>query len=106
MQLFFLNIAKIYSVNFYMLNLNIYLHFFDLFSCILQMDFTFISDIENGKKWVSPETIEKLSKFLDVEVYQFFLPEDYVFQEDKSIESFANEINESIRKIELRYLGK
>ncbi|MCI6188099.1 MAG: hypothetical protein MR739_13175 [Spirochaetia bacterium] len=48
----------------------------------------------------------KLSKFLDVEVYQFFLPEDYVFQEDKGIESFANEINESIRKIELRYLGK
>ena len=72
----------------------------------VDLAFTFISDIENGKKWVSPETIEKLSKFLDVEVYQFFLPEDYVFQEDKSIESFANEINESIRKIELRYLGK
>ena len=72
----------------------------------VDLAFTFISDIENGKKWVSPETIEKLSKVLDVEVYQFFLPEDYVFQEDKSIESFANEINESIRKIELRYLGK
>ena len=72
----------------------------------VDLAFTFISDIENGKKWVSPETIEKLSKFLDVEVYQFFLQEDYVFQEDKSIESFANEINESIRKIELRYLGK
>ena len=72
----------------------------------VDLAFTFISDIENGKKWVSPETIEKLSKFLDVEIYQFFLPEDYVFQKDKSIESFANEINESIRKIELRYLGK
>ena len=72
----------------------------------VDLAFTFISDIENGKKWVSPETIEKLSKFLDVEVYQFFLPEDYVFQEDKSIKNFANEINESIRKIELRYLGK
>lgn len=72
----------------------------------VNLAFTFISDIENGKKWVSPETIEKLSKFLDVEVYQFFLPEDYVFQEDKSIKNFANEINESIRKIELRYLGK
>ena len=54
----------------------------------VDLAFTFISDIENGKKWVSPETIEKLSKFLDVEVYQFFLPEDYVFQEDKSIEVF------------------
>ena len=48
----------------------------------------------------------KLSKFLDVEVYQFFFFFFYVFHEDKSIESFTNEINESIRKIELRYLGK
>ena len=39
----------------------------------VDLAFTFISDIENGKKWVSPETIEKLSKFLDVEIYQFFL---------------------------------
>ena len=29
----------------------------------VDLAFTFISDIENGKKWVSPETIEKLSKF-------------------------------------------
>ena len=33
----------------------------------------FINDIENCKKWVSAETIEKLSTALNVEPYQFFL---------------------------------
>jgi len=33
----------------------------------------FINDIENGKKWVSPETIGKLSTALKAEPYQFFL---------------------------------
>lgn len=68
--------------------------------------FTFISDIENGKKWVSPETIEKLSKVLEIEPYQFFLPEDYIFQTDKNIENFSKELNDAIQKIESRYLGK
>ncbi|MBE6347548.1 MAG: helix-turn-helix transcriptional regulator [Spirochaetaceae bacterium] len=30
----------------------------------LQMAFTFINDIENCKKWVSPETLAKFSPFL------------------------------------------
>jgi len=33
----------------------------------------FINDIENGKKWVSPETIGKLAVALKAEPYQFFL---------------------------------
>jgi transcriptional regulator with XRE-family HTH domain len=33
----------------------------------------FINDIENGKKWVSAETIEKLCKALKAEPYQFFI---------------------------------
>jgi len=34
----------------------------------------FINDIENGKKFVSDETIAKLAKALKVEPYKFFLP--------------------------------
>jgi transcriptional regulator with XRE-family HTH domain len=34
----------------------------------------FINDIENEKKFVSDETIAKLSKALKVEPYKFFLP--------------------------------
>ena len=33
----------------------------------------FINDIENGKKWVSAETLAKLSIALKAEPYQFFL---------------------------------
>ena len=35
----------------------------------------FINDIENGKKWVSAETIGKLAFALKAEPYQFFLSE-------------------------------
>jgi transcriptional regulator with XRE-family HTH domain len=35
----------------------------------------FINDIENGKKWVSAETIAKLAAALKAEPYQFFLSE-------------------------------
>ncbi len=70
----------------------------------VDMAFTFISDIENGKKWVSPETLEKLSQAMDIEVYQFFLPRDYNFSENKTIESFSQEILEAIKRIESRYL--
>jgi transcriptional regulator with XRE-family HTH domain len=35
----------------------------------------FINDIENGKKWVSAETIAKLAIALKAEPYQFFIAE-------------------------------
>jgi transcriptional regulator with XRE-family HTH domain len=35
----------------------------------------FINDLENGKKWLSPKTLSKLSKVLVTEPYQFFVPE-------------------------------
>jgi len=35
----------------------------------------FINDIENGKKWVSDDTIGKLATALKAEPYQFFLAE-------------------------------
>jgi transcriptional regulator with XRE-family HTH domain len=35
----------------------------------------FINEIENCQKWISPETLSKLSEVLEVQPYQFFLPE-------------------------------
>ncbi|MDR1596142.1 MAG: helix-turn-helix domain-containing protein [Treponema sp.] len=35
----------------------------------------FINDLENGKKWLSPKTLGKLSKALMTEPYTFFVPE-------------------------------
>lgn len=39
----------------------------------MQMAFTFINDIENCKKWVSPETIARFATFFDVPVSLFFI---------------------------------
>jgi len=35
----------------------------------------FINDIESGKKWISPETLGKLSTALKAEPHDFFLPD-------------------------------
>lgn len=37
---------------------------------------TFINNIENGKKWVSPKTLSILCRELEVYPYQFFLTDD------------------------------
>ena len=71
----------------------------------VNMAFTFISDIENGKKWVSPETIAKLSTALGVESYHFFLPVDYVGGKDSNVSAFIAELKEIITKLESRYIG-
>ncbi|GHV02693.1 hypothetical protein FACS189485_03870 [Spirochaetia bacterium] len=38
----------------------------------------FLSGIETGKQWPYPETLMNLSKALDIEVYEFFKPEEAV----------------------------
>jgi transcriptional regulator with XRE-family HTH domain len=54
----------------------------------------FINDIENEKKFVSDETIAKLSKALKVEPYKFFLPVAKVNTQGEDI--FAEDFSESI----------
>ncbi|QQO09718.1 helix-turn-helix domain-containing protein [Breznakiella homolactica] len=59
----------------------------------------FINDIENGKKWVSPDTIAKLANALKAEPYQFFLPA-YKISKDNAelISSYIDDISESFLK--------
>ncbi len=42
----------------------------------MQMSFTFINDIENCKKWVSPDTIARFATFFDVPISTFFITEN------------------------------
>jgi len=70
----------------------------------------FISDIECGKKWISPETLAKLSKALKIEPYQFFLPNQGISDDTvKLLKAFTSDLTESILKstevIRDRYLG-
>ena len=60
----------------------------------------FINDIENGKKWVSAETIEKLAIALKAEPYQFFISDSK--WDDRGAEIFAlylNDFQDSFEKM-------
>lgn len=70
---------------------------------IVGMTFTFISDIENGKKWVSPESISKLAEALDVEVYYLFLPEGFVQPDDRNMSDFFEEFEKTYLTLKKKY---
>jgi len=38
----------------------------------------FLSDIENGKKWLSPTTLVKIADALNIEVYELLKPETII----------------------------
>jgi transcriptional regulator with XRE-family HTH domain len=66
----------------------------------------FINDIESGKKWVSAETLEKLSVALKAEPYQFFISESK--WNDRGAEIFSiylDDFHDSFEKMvnEYRY---
>ena len=56
----------------------------------------FINDIENCKKGVSARTLAKLSTVLNVEPYQFFLPEG---MSNNEMLIYVKDFNDSIQKV-------
>ena len=56
----------------------------------------FINDIENCKKGVSARTLAKLSTALNVEPYQFFLPEDL---SNNDMMVYVKDFNDSLQKV-------
>ena len=71
----------------------------------------FINDIENGKKWVSAETIEKLSKALKVKPYQFFISGSILNAQDGDalsfyMDDFADTLANVIKEHRHRYFSQ
>ena len=70
----------------------------------------FVNDIENRKKWVSPETIAKLVGVLEVEPYQLFITNPLDSKQTKRINSYLDELNdrfsEVVGEIKESYLSK
>ena len=67
----------------------------------------FINDIESGKKWVSAETLEKLSIALKAEPYQFFISESK--WNDRGAEIFSlylDDFENSFEKMLDEYRGR
>ena len=56
----------------------------------------FINDIENCKKGVSARTLAKLSIALNVEPYQFFLPDD---MSNNEMMLYVKDFNDSLQKV-------
>ena len=54
----------------------------------------FVNDIENRKKWVSPETIAKLAVVLDVEPYKLFITNPLDGSQTKQIHLYIDELND------------
>ena len=44
----------------------------------IDISIPFLSDIENGKKWVSPITLVKIANALNIEVYELLKPESII----------------------------
>ncbi|GMO19017.1 MAG: hypothetical protein Pg6A_05730 [Termitinemataceae bacterium] len=78
---------------------------------------TFLSDVENGKKWPSPHTLVRIAEALHVAAHDFFTPEEEVIPEiAKALDacfvdirlalkqSVEKSIEESIKKVMEYYL--
>jgi transcriptional regulator with XRE-family HTH domain len=71
----------------------------------------FINDIENGKKWVSPDTIAKLATALKVEPYQLFISDLKLEEQDAGVlaeyfDDFTDSFRKMVGEIRSRYLNK
>ena len=67
----------------------------------------FINDIENGKKWVSPESIAKLATALKAEPYQFFLSDSkWNNQGAEMFSLYLSDFENSMEKITKEYRSR
>ena len=71
----------------------------------------FINDIENGKKWVSAETIAKLAIALKAEPYQFFISESKWNEQGTEIfslylDDFSDSVIKMVKEFRGRYLAE
>jgi transcriptional regulator with XRE-family HTH domain len=63
----------------------------------LEISANFLSNIENGKAWVSPTTISKLALVFEVEPHELFMPEQSLAPGTRDVLfRYAHEIEESI----------
>lgn len=73
----------------------------------LQMAMTFINDIENCKKWVSPETLARFANFYNISVAELFQTES---EQQLSInaallfETLSAEFNQTLKSIQDRFM--
>jgi len=75
----------------------------------IDISIPFLSDIENGKKWVSPVTLVKIADALNIEVYELLKPESIIPDNSVDvIEKYTADIHhifgETLHKIQNHYI--
>ncbi|MDR2185864.1 MAG: helix-turn-helix domain-containing protein [Treponema sp.] len=66
----------------------------------INISIPFLSDIENGKKWVSPHTLVKMADTLHIEAYELLKPENTLPDNDINIiETYTADIYSTFGKI-------
>lgn len=71
----------------------------------LDIAMTFVSDIENCKKWVSPETLAKLVSYFDVSVSELFATQGSLKNNNSQIfiRTLTDELHKTIESVEKRF---
>ena len=66
----------------------------------IDISIPFLSDIENGKKWVSPATLVKIAEALNIEIYELLKPE-YIIPDNavNILEKYTDDIQQIFGKI-------
>jgi transcriptional regulator with XRE-family HTH domain len=77
----------------------------------LDISIPFLSDIENGKKWVSPHTLAKMADVFAVEAYELLrpeksLPDDSGIMIEKYTADIYKAIGETLGDIRNDYLAR
>ncbi|WP_010262206.1 helix-turn-helix domain-containing protein [Treponema primitia] len=63
----------------------------------LGISIPFLSDVENGRKWVSPVTLVKFAAALNIEPYELFKPEDVLSPSIASaLSKWSDEVSEAV----------
>ena len=65
----------------------------------LEISIPFLSDVENGRKWVSPATLVKLADVLGIEPHELFKPEQDLSPAMKlTLDKWSDEVIEAVTK--------
>ena len=63
----------------------------------LNISIPFLSDVENGRKWISPMTLVKFSSALNIEPYELFKPENALSPEiTTALTNWSTDIVEAV----------
>jgi transcriptional regulator with XRE-family HTH domain len=65
----------------------------------LEISIPFLSDVENGRKWVSPATLVKLADVLGIEPHELFKPEQSLSPAMRlTLDKWSDEVIDAVTK--------